>query len=429
MSNATHNDVLQFLESLDNLQSPTVNEANKASTPATSTEGKPNATTTESVLQFLDEITNTTTTTTTGNSGTSASTIKKAEPTVTTTSAIATAATASATVSVEQKQEEKKGWNWGTFWNNAQNTVNQASQNLKKSMEAAQKNIEGNERLRGIASQFNKENIEKLGNDLKKMTVNVIDSIAPPIGGFNPDDETTLWFQINDHKDFVEQANDVVKYVVDEMFASSSVRKNVIKGNFNIKNDILPKEKQQQPISVGINEVMKTADNAFNEFIAAHPKREPKVQQVTVEKPEGPNATGTTTTTATTTEIVTSYYDMFLYIQPFSIDLTRPNTDKTVSHIAYYILYYYPNYEDPKKDIFINYTTQSVSCRENMETKQEKEEENNPLRSQIYEEWNDDRKLKVIEGGVWTVFEELLIRMKDYRYDAETMAGLSGQII
>ena len=120
---------------------------------------------------------------------------------------------------------------------------------------------------------------------------------------------------------------------------------------------------------------------------------------------------------------------MFLYIQPFSIDLTRPNTEKTVNHIAYYILYYYPNYEDPKKDIFINYITQSVSCKDNMETKQEIEEENNPLRSQIYEEWNDDRKLKVIEGGVWTVFEELLIRMKDYRYDAEAVAGLSGQII
>ncbi|KAL6613583.1 hypothetical protein LY90DRAFT_663231 [Neocallimastix californiae] len=418
MSNATHNDVLQFLESLDNLQSQTVNETNKTNAPATST-----ATTTESVLQFLDEITNTTTTTTTGNSGPSTSTTKKAEPTVTTTSA-----TATATASVEQKQEEKKGWNWGTFWNSAQNTVNQASQNLKKGVEAAQRNIEGNERLRGIASQFNKENIEKLGNDLKKMTVNVIDSIAPPIGGFNPDNETTLWLQINDNKDFVEQANDVVKYVVEEMFDNSSVKKNVIKGKFNIKNEILPKEKQQQSISVGINDVMKTADNAFNEFITAHPKREPKVQQVTVDNPENSNPSGTTTTT-TTTEIVTSYYDMFLYIQPFSIDLTRPNTEKTVNHIAYYILYYYPNYEDPKKDIFINYITQSVSCKDNMETKQEIEEENNPLRSQIYEEWNDDRKLKVIEGGVWTVFEELLIRMKDYRYDAEAVAGLSGQII
>jgi len=97
------------------------------------------------------------------------------------------------------------------------------------------------------------------------MTVNVIDSIAPPIGGFNPDNETTLWLQINDNKDFVEQANDVVKYVVEEMFDNSSVKKNVIKGKFNIKNEILPKEKQQQSISVGINDVMKTAD--LNKFL------------------------------------------------------------------------------------------------------------------------------------------------------------------
>jgi len=58
-----------------------------------------------------------------------------------------------------------------------------------------------------------------------------------------------------------------------------------------------------------------------------------------------------------------------------------------------------------------------------------KDDETNPLRSQIYEEWNDDRKLKVIEGGVWTVFEELLVRMKEYNYDTETIAGLSGQVL
>jgi len=90
------------------------------------------------------------------------------------------------------------------------------------------------------------------------MTVNVIDSIAPPIA-FYPDNETTLWLQINEKKDFAEQANDVVKYVVDEMFGSSAVRKNVIKGKFMIKNEILPKEKQQ-PVSVGISAAVNTAD-------------------------------------------------------------------------------------------------------------------------------------------------------------------------
>jgi len=124
--------------------------------------------------------------------------------------------------------------------------------------------------------------------------------------------------------------------------------------------------------------------------------------------------------------MVTNYYDMFLYIQPFYINLTRPNSEKTLTHIAYYIIFYYPNYDDPKKDIFISYTTQSVSCRDNMESK---DDEPNPLRSQIYEEWNDDRKLKVIEGGVWSVFEELLVRMKEYNYDSETIAGLSGQVL
>jgi len=416
MSNATHNDVLQFLESLDKLQTPTGDEANKTSTPATGStpaasttaaDGKPNATTTESVLQFLDEITNTTGT----PSAPIATPATQAKPEVT---------TATATAPTEQKQEAKKGWNWGSFWNNAQNTVNQASQNLKKGMEAAQKNIEGNERLRGIASQFNKENIEKLGNDLKKMTVNVIDSIAPPIPGFNTDSETTLWIQTNDTKDFSEQTNDVVKYVIEEMFASAAVRRNVIKGKFTVKNEILPKEKQQ-PVSVSIAAAVNTADDLFKEFTAAHPKREPKVQQIAVDKPSDPNATE-----KPAKEIVTSYYDMFLYVQPFYINLTRPNTEKTLTHIAYYILFYYPNYENPKKDIFISYTTQSVSCRENMENK---DDESNPLRSQIYEEWNDDRKLKVIEAGVWTVFEELLVRMKEYNYDTETIAGLSGQII
>jgi len=423
MSNATHNDVLQFLESLDKLQTPTGDDASKSSAPANATtavdttnvDAKPSATTTESVLQFLDEITNTTTSSTT------------AANTSTTPASVSTANTntaAAATSPTEKKQESKGGWNWGSFWNNAQNTVNQASQNLKKGMEAAQKNLEGNERLRGIASQFNKENIEKLGNDLKKMTVNVIDSIAPPISAFNPENETTLWIQINEKKEFSEQTNDVVRYVVDEMFANSTVRRNVIKGKFILKNEVLPKDKRQ-PVSVGISAAVNTADDLFNEFIAAHPKREPKVQQIpgysvppsTSEKSEDAKPTQ---------QMVTNYYDMFLYIQPFYINLTRPNSEKTLTHIAYYIIFYYPNYNDPKKDIFISYTTQSVSCRDNMESK---EDEPNPLRSQIYEEWNDDRKLKVIEGGVWSVFEELLVRMKEYNYDSETIAGLSGQVL
>jgi len=421
MSNATHNDVLQFLESLDKLQTPTSDEANKTTTPAASSatganvDAKASATTTESVLQFLDEITNTTTTST--NITTPTATQSKPETSVTTATATATTVSGPAQ---QQKQEAKGGWNWGSFWNNAQNTVNQASQNLKKGMEAAQKNIESNERLRGITSQFNRENIEKLGNDLKKMTVNVIDSIAPPITNLNPDNETTFWIQINEDKDFAEQTNEVVKYVISEMFASSAVRRNVIKGKFALKNEIIPKEKKQ-PISADISAAVNTAEDLFNEFIKAHPKREPKVQQVPTDKPEDPNATE-----KPTKEIVTNYYDMFLYLQPFYINLTRPNTEKTLTHLAYYILYYYPNYEDPKKDIFISYTTQSVSCKGNMESK---DDETNPLRSQIYEEWNDDRKLKVIEGGVWTVFEELLVRMKEYNYDTETIAGLSGQVI
>jgi len=425
MSNATHNDVLQFLESLDKLQTPTSEDASKTNTSTaaattavdtTNVDTKPSATTTESVLQFLDEITNTTTTPSTAAKTTTPVTTTQAKP----------AASAAAPAPAEQKQEAKGGWNWGSFWNNAQNTVNQASQNLKKSMEAAQKNLESNERIRGITSQFNKENIEKLGNDLKKMTVNVIDSIAPPII-YNPDNETTLWLQINEKKDFSEQANDVVKYVVEEMFANSAVRRNVIKGKFVIKNEILPKEKRQ-PVSVGISAAVNTADDLFNEFLASHPKREPKVQQVPstsvttpTEKSEDPNAPP-----KPVQEIVTNYYDMFLFLQPFYINLTRPNTEKTLTHTAYYVIFYYPNYEDPKKDIFISYTTQSVSCRENMERK---DDETNPLRSQIYEEWNDDRKLKVIEGGVWTVFEELLVRMKEYTYDTETIAGLSGQVL
>ncbi|ORX55252.1 hypothetical protein BCR36DRAFT_182896 [Piromyces finnis] len=251
MSNATHNDVLQFLESLDKLQAPTEETKTNTSTTTATTaidttnvNTKPSATTTESVLQFLDEITNNTSTANTSTPTASA----PAKPTTTTTNA-----------PTEQKQEAKSGWNWGSFWNNAQNTVNQASQNLKKSMEAAQKNLESNERIRGITSQFNKENIEKLSNDLKKMTVNVIDSIAPPISGYNMDNETTLWLQVNDKKDFSEQSNDVVKYVVEEMFANSAVRRNVIKGKFSIKNEIIPKEKQQ-PVSVGISAAISTAD-------------------------------------------------------------------------------------------------------------------------------------------------------------------------
>lgn len=422
MSNATHNDVLQFLESLDKLQTPTGDDATKSSTSANATtavdttnvDAKPSATTTESVLQFLDEITNTTTSSTAA-ANTSA---KPASPAVNTNTAT------DAKSPIEKKQETKSGWNWGSFWNNAQNTVNQASQNLKKGMEAAQKNLEGNERLRGIASQFNKENIEKLGSDLKKMTVNVIDSIAPPISIYNPENETTLWIQINEKKDFAEQTNDVVKYVVEEMFANSTVRRNVIKGKFILKNEILPKEKRQ-PVSVGIAAAVNTADDLFNEFLAAHPKREPKVQQVP-NYASPPSASGKSEDAKPTQELVTNYYDMFLFLQPFYINLSRPNNEKTLTHIAYYVVFYYPNYEDPKKDIFISYTTQSVSCRENMESK---DDETNPLRSQIYEEWNDDRKLKVIEGGVWTVFEELLVRMKEYNYDSETIAGISGQVL
>ena len=94
------------------------------------------------------------------------------------------------------------------------------------------------------------------------MTVNVIDSIAPPISAFNPENETTLWIQINEKKDFSEQTNDVVKYVVDEMFANSAVRRNVIKGKFILKNEVLPKDKRQ-PVSVGISAAVNTADVNF----------------------------------------------------------------------------------------------------------------------------------------------------------------------
>jgi len=91
------------------------------------------------------------------------------------------------------------------------------------------------------------------------MTANVIDSIAPPIPGFNTDNETTLWIQTNDTKDFSEQVNDVVKYVIEEMFASAAVRRNVIKGKFSVKNEILPKEKQP-PVSFSIAAAVNTAD-------------------------------------------------------------------------------------------------------------------------------------------------------------------------
>lgn len=414
-------DVLTFLESLDNMQS---------TTPSTTTETKPtttlntssidtkepgkldNSNTTESVLKFLDDITATTTPTSTEVK----TTPKIAEPVVTT-------ASSNPVSSAKPADTNANRWNWGSIWSQAQSTVNQASQSFKTTMENAQKNIEKNEKLKGITLQFNKENIEKLGNDLKKMTVNVIDSIAPPISFSRPENETTIWLQVNSDENFSEQVKDIISYVKDEVFGNA--KKNVIHGKLQLKTENLLKGKEKPSSIFGISNAVAVSDDTLKELVTLHPERQQKIQQVPLDKTQI-SPTAVANDEKPMKEIITTYRDIFMVVQPFFENLTRPNTEKILTHVSFYITLYYPNYQEPKDDIYMSYTSQSVSCKENMEST---DVEINPLRNQIYEEWCDDQKLKAVESTVWSLFEELLVRKKEYSYDAQAIAGISGQII
>ncbi|KAG4084817.1 hypothetical protein H8356DRAFT_1322838 [Neocallimastix lanati (nom. inval.)] len=128
--------------------------------------------------------------------------------------------------------------------------------------------------------------------------------------------------------------------------------------------------------------VFSSYQNIFDEFIETHHK---------LEQLDDSNVTATTTI-----EIVTSYYHIFLYVQSFSIDLTEPNTGE--DHQLYY----------SKKNYFIFH--QLLPLKVSVKWKKKIVH----FKSQIYKEWSDGCKLKVVEG-------------RNYRYDTETMARLSEQ--
>ncbi|KAI8882776.1 hypothetical protein K501DRAFT_220624 [Backusella circina FSU 941] len=84
----------------------------------------------------------------------------------------------------EQQPKQEEGWmSWGnSFWNQASAAVKSTTDQLNRSVapeSTAGKLLE--ERVKMLQGFVNKENIEKLSNNLKNITTTIIETVAPPI--------------------------------------------------------------------------------------------------------------------------------------------------------------------------------------------------------------------------------------------------------
>ncbi|KAF8983731.1 hypothetical protein BGZ46_009693 [Entomortierella lignicola] len=190
---SSKDDVLQFLDSLDSApagnasaSASSAGEGNAASNAgATSTSGSANQDE-QSVLDFLDEITQSAA----SSSAAPTSSIESKSPTTSSKPSIYDASAALPSRYLQQQQQQptqadtRSSW-LGSLWSTASEAVKTTQTAVQSSVKAtmesqATKNLE--ERVKGFV---NAENIGKIGNDLKSLTLNsmttVLDVIAPPI--------------------------------------------------------------------------------------------------------------------------------------------------------------------------------------------------------------------------------------------------------
>ncbi|KAF0488453.1 maintenance of telomere capping protein 1 [Gigaspora margarita] len=175
----SRDDVLQFLETLD-----TYSQTNAAANPAAGTPGSTPADTTQSVLDFLDQITQSTpapnpSESTSKQDSQSNASMKQNE------------SAEKETIQAET-QKQSGAWSWGGLLATATTAYQTASIVVDNSVKEALETVRTNEatkkleeRVRGIV---NKEAIEKIGADLKTLSLStlttVVNAVVPPISQY-----------------------------------------------------------------------------------------------------------------------------------------------------------------------------------------------------------------------------------------------------
>ncbi|CAG8775278.1 22823_t:CDS:2 [Cetraspora pellucida] len=178
-SSNSRDDVLQFLETLD-----TYSQTTAATSPATGAPGSTQADTTQSVLDFLDQITQST-----PASNPSESNPKQgSQP----NSSVKQNVSAEQQTNQPESQKQSAAWSWGGLLATATTAYQTASTVVDNSVKEALETVRTNEatkkfeeRVRGIV---NKDAIEKLGSDLKTLSLNtittVVNAVVPPISQY-----------------------------------------------------------------------------------------------------------------------------------------------------------------------------------------------------------------------------------------------------
>ncbi|KAI7854051.1 maintenance of telomere capping protein 1 [Circinella umbellata] len=155
----------KFLESL-NLGDAQPNESGNTDTAASS------STDHKDIMSFLDEISQ-------YPSEEQQSEKKKEKAPATTTTTTVTENTLSST---EQQASSGGGWMaWGnTLWNQASEAVKTTTEQINRSVESpAAKLLE--DRVKNLQGYVNKENLGKLGSELRNLTHSILETVAPPI--------------------------------------------------------------------------------------------------------------------------------------------------------------------------------------------------------------------------------------------------------
>ncbi|KAG0011862.1 hypothetical protein BGZ81_001900 [Podila clonocystis] len=186
----------------------------------------------------------------------------------------------------QQQQEQQQGASWlGSLWSTASEAVKTTQTAVQSSVKAtresqASKNLQ--ERVKGIV---NAENIGKIGNDLKSLTSTVLDAIALPI---TEHEVVEIWL-----------AHDMVGYVglealvnrsfakVMEQTAASEVV--VRKGDGTHSEDVDPEDRQLNACD-GYEQAVKLAKANIEHLVKTHYNPEKQRR----EPPEVKNSTSTT---------------------------------------------------------------------------------------------------------------------------------------
>ncbi|KND04290.1 uncharacterized protein SPPG_00025 [Spizellomyces punctatus DAOM BR117] len=206
-------------------------------------------------------------------------------------------------------------WGWGNIWSQAAKVSGAAATSLTKGLETAKamaeetaKAVSTNEKVKGIISNVNKEQFEKLGTDITRLTQSVVDTIAPPIGrGDHPStamfaSNVTVWFcgEASGAAD-LDNLHDFVQSTVNEMWLNSRPR---LCDKVSVNSVKHPEPK----IADSLEEATKIVESTIERLHKLSDSSEP---------------------------IPTASQAVFLVIQPFTTTLTSLLSDSQ-PHLQYY---------------------------------------------------------------------------------------------